>query len=172
MLQPDRIEVALAAISRFRKSWLQWGSPPSMPLPRRRSGEAHNGEAFTAPAEAMLGHPIEVLSQQEEAHYVSRGPTLNIAEASGLVADLGVAVLKLWRWIMARCGTRQASISVICPTPTKTPSQTRSRKHHGLPRRRGPDLRGWRVVPCAWPRLYRTDRLSAASASWSSYTRR
>ena len=95
MLQPDRIEVALAAISRFSKIMAAMGVTTIHAVATAAVRRAHNGEAFTAPAEAMLGHPIEVLSQQEEAHYVSRGLTLNIAEASGLVADLGGGSLEV-----------------------------------------------------------------------------
>ena len=95
MLQPDRIEVALAAISRFSKIMTAMGVRTVHAVATAAVRRAHNGEAFTGPAEAMLGHPIQVLSQQEEAHYVSRGLTLNIAEASGLVADLGGGSLEV-----------------------------------------------------------------------------
>ncbi|MGC6453920.1 MAG: hypothetical protein ACON31_08420 [Candidatus Puniceispirillaceae bacterium] len=95
MLQPDRIEVALAAMSRFSKIMTAMGVITIHAVATAAVRRAHNGEAFTAPAEAILGQPIQVLSQQEEAHYVSRGLTLNIAEASGLVADLGGGSLEV-----------------------------------------------------------------------------
>jgi len=95
MLQPDRIEVALAAISRFSKIMTAMGVSTVHAVATAAVRRADNGTAFTGPAEAMLGHPIQVLSQQEEAHYVSRGLTLNIAEATGLVADLGGGSLEV-----------------------------------------------------------------------------
>ena len=50
---------------------------------------ARNAAEFTVPAEVIIGRSIEVLSQVEEAHFVSQGLTLNIPEATGFVADLG-----------------------------------------------------------------------------------
>ena len=70
--------------------------------------DRRNAAEFTVPAEAIIGRPIEVLSQVEEAHFVSQGLTLNIPEATGFVADLGggsLEVVKLER------GTAQHSTS-------------------------------------------------------------
>ena len=81
-------------MSRFSKIMTAMGVITIHAVATAAVRRAHNGEAFTA-AEAILGQPIQVLSQQEEAHYVSRGLTLNIAEASGLVADLGGGSLEV-----------------------------------------------------------------------------
>ena len=94
-LQPERIEVALAAISRFSKIMKAMGVTTIHAVATAAVRRAQNGDDFTGPAEAMLGQPIEVLSQKEEAHYVSRGLTLNIADATGLVADLGGGSLEV-----------------------------------------------------------------------------
>ena len=56
---------------------------------------AANAADFTDPAGVILGQPVEVLSQAEEAHHVSRGLTLNMPTASGFVADLGGGSLEL-----------------------------------------------------------------------------
>ena len=95
MLQPDRIEVALAAMARFSKIMMAMRVTTVHAVATAAVRRAHNGDDFTRPAEAVLGHPIQVLSQQEEAHYVSRGLTLNIADATGLVADLGGGSLEV-----------------------------------------------------------------------------
>ncbi len=95
MLQPERIEVALAAISRFSKIMNAMGVSTIHAIATAAVRRAHNGDDFTGPAELMLGQPIQVLSQQEEADYVSRGLTLNIADATGLVADLGGGSLEV-----------------------------------------------------------------------------
>lgn len=94
-LQPERIEVALAAISRFSKIMKAMGVTTIHAVATAAVRRAQNGDDFTGPAEAMLGQHIEVLSQKEEAHYVSRGLTLNIADATGLVADLGGGSLEV-----------------------------------------------------------------------------
>ena len=95
MLQPDRIEVALAAFSRFARIMTAMGVTTVHAVATAAVRRAHNGAAFTSPAEAIIGQPIEVLSQAEEAHFVARGLTLNIPEATGLVADLGGGSLEV-----------------------------------------------------------------------------
>jgi exopolyphosphatase/guanosine-5'-triphosphate,3'-diphosphate pyrophosphatase len=50
---------------------------------------AKNGSEFRDPAENILGMPVQILSKADEANHVSRGLTLNLPEATGLVADLG-----------------------------------------------------------------------------------
>ncbi len=52
---------------------------------------AHNGDAFLVDAEEALGHPIEVISGQEEARLVYLGVAHNTAQEAGrrLVVDIG-----------------------------------------------------------------------------------
>ena len=95
MLQPERISVALAALSRFAGIMKSMGVSTVHAVATAAVRRARNAGEFTAPAEAILGHPINVLSQREEAHYVARGLTLNIPEATGLVADLGGGSLEV-----------------------------------------------------------------------------
>ena len=91
LLQPERIQVALAAMSRFAKIMTSMGVTTIHAVATAAVRRARNGAEFTKPAQAIIGSPIQVLSQTEEAHFVSRGLTLNIAEATGFVADLVVA---------------------------------------------------------------------------------
>ena len=95
MLQPERIQVALAALARFARIMSAMGVNTIHAVATAAVRRAVNGVEFTAPAEAIIGKPIQVLSQIEEAHFVSRGLTLNIPDASGLVADLGGGSLEV-----------------------------------------------------------------------------
>ena len=97
LLQPERIQVALAAMSRFAKIMTSMGVTTIHAVATAAVRRARNGAEFTKPAEAIIGSPIQVLSQTEEAHFVSRGLTLNIAEATGFVADLGGGSLEVVR---------------------------------------------------------------------------
>ena len=95
MLQSERISVALAALSRFAGIMKSMSVETIHAVATAAVRRARNAVEFTAPAEAILGQPISVLSQTEEAHYVARGLTLNIPEATGLVADLGGGSLEV-----------------------------------------------------------------------------
>ena len=102
MLQADRIQVALAAMARFAGIMKAMGVTTIHAVATAAVRRARNAVEFTGPAEAIIGQPIEVLSQDEEAHFVSQGLTLNIPEATGFVADLGggsLEVVKLERGV-------------------------------------------------------------------------
>jgi exopolyphosphatase/guanosine-5'-triphosphate,3'-diphosphate pyrophosphatase len=88
-LVQDRIEAALETITRFAAIIKAMHVSACYPIATAAVRRAKNGAAFYLPAQAILGMPIHILSQQEEANYVSRGLTLNIPDADGLVADLG-----------------------------------------------------------------------------------
>ncbi|MEC7439089.1 MAG: exopolyphosphatase, partial [Pseudomonadota bacterium] len=95
LLQPERISVALAALSRFSGIMKSMNVSTIHAVATAAVRRAKNAIEFTGPAEAILGQPINVLSQLEEAHYVARGLTLNIPDATGLVADLGGGSLEV-----------------------------------------------------------------------------
>ena len=95
LLLSDRIDVALAAMSRFAAIMQSMGVSTVHAVATAAVRRAANGDDFTAPAEAIIGHPINVLSQDEEAHFVARGLTLNMPNATGLVADLGGGSLEV-----------------------------------------------------------------------------
>ena len=95
VLQPERIQVALAALSRFAQIMSAMKVSTVHAVATAAVRRAVNSVEFTGPAEAIIGKPIQVLSQIEEAHFVSRGLTLNIPDASGLVADLGGGSLEV-----------------------------------------------------------------------------
>ena len=89
MLANDRIAVALETLTRFAAIIRAMKVDSCYPVATAAVRRASNGDEFRCPAEVILGQPIQVLSQQEEATHVARGLTLNVPEASGLVADLG-----------------------------------------------------------------------------------
>ena len=95
LLQPERISVALAALSRFSGIMKSMNVSTIHAVATAAVRRAKNAIEFPGPAEAILGQPINVLSQLEEAHYVARGLTLNIPDATGLVADLGGGSLEV-----------------------------------------------------------------------------
>ena len=95
LLQPERISVALAALSRFSGIMKSMNVSTIHAVATAAVRQAKNAIEFSGPAEAILGQPINVLSQLEEAHYVARGLTLNIPDATGLVADLGGGSLEV-----------------------------------------------------------------------------
>ena len=95
LLQPERISVALAALSRFSGIMKSMNVSTIHAVATAAVRRAKNAIELTGPAEAILGQPISVLSQKEEAHYVARGLTLNIPDATGLVADLGGGSLEV-----------------------------------------------------------------------------
>ena len=95
LLQPERISVALAALSRFSGIMKSMNVSTIHAVATAAVRRANNAIEFTGPAEAILGQAINVLSQLEEAHYVARGLTLNIPDATGLVADLGGGSLEV-----------------------------------------------------------------------------
>ena len=95
LLLPERIEVALSAMSRFAAIMNSMSVTTVHAVATAAVRRAANGDDFTIPAESIIGHPISVLSQEEEAHFVARGLTLNMPNATGLVADLGGGSLEV-----------------------------------------------------------------------------
>jgi exopolyphosphatase/guanosine-5'-triphosphate,3'-diphosphate pyrophosphatase len=95
ILRSERIEVALAALARFATIMKNMGVTKSYPVATAAVRRARNAEEFTIPASAILGQPIIILTQQEEAQHVARGVTLNVPNANGLIADLGGGSLEI-----------------------------------------------------------------------------
>ncbi len=89
LLASDRIAVALKTLTRFAAIIRAMQVDSCYPVATAAVRRAKNGDEFCRPAEAILGQPIHILSQQEEAAHVARGLILNVPEANGLVADLG-----------------------------------------------------------------------------------
>ena len=97
LLNKERIDVAVSTITRFSHVLSNMGVSRVHAVATAAVRRASNAADFIIPAEAALGHPIRVLSQSEEASYVSKGLVLNIPGASGIVADLGGGSLEIVR---------------------------------------------------------------------------
>ena len=95
MLQEERIAVSLDALARFASIMKSMGVVKTHAVATAAVRRAVNAADFTAPAGQILGEPISVLSQTDEAHHVSRGLTLNLPHATGFVADLGGGSLEI-----------------------------------------------------------------------------
>ena len=108
-LASDRIAVALETLTRFAAIIRAMKVDSCYPVATAAVRRAKNGDEFRRPAEAILGQPIHLLSQQEEATHVARGLTLNVPEASGLVADLGGGSLEI---VALKKGEIQHSVSL------------------------------------------------------------
>ena len=102
-LKQDRIDATLITVERFASIIRAMDVSACYPIATAAVRRAKNGDAFSLPAEEMLGMAIQILSQEEEATYVSRGLTLNIPDADGLVADLGggsIEIVALQKGVM------------------------------------------------------------------------
>ena len=97
VLNKERINVAVTTITRFAHVLSNMGVSRVHAVATAAVRRAANAADFITPAEAALGHPIRVLSQREEANYVSKGLVLNMPGASGIVADLGGGSLEIVR---------------------------------------------------------------------------
>ena len=88
-LNPERVQYALETLTRFSAIIKELTVNSCYPIATAAVRRAKNGAEFTKPAQDILGHPVKILSQADEINHVSRGLTLNLPEASGLIADLG-----------------------------------------------------------------------------------
>ena len=109
VLLQDRIDLALATITRFAAIIRAMGVKVCYPIATAAVRRAKNASEFCVPAEQILGQPIQVLSQEDEANYVSQGLTLNVPEADGLVADLGGGSIEI---VALEKGRKAQSVSL------------------------------------------------------------
>ena len=109
MLASDRIAVALETLTRFAAIIRAMKVDSCYPVATAAVRRAGNGDEFRRPAEVILSQSIQILSQQEEAAHVARGLTLNVPEASGLVADLGGGSIEI---VALEKGEIQHSVSL------------------------------------------------------------
>jgi exopolyphosphatase/guanosine-5'-triphosphate,3'-diphosphate pyrophosphatase len=95
LLAQDAIDVALAALRRFRglcdilhvrKMWA---------IATAACRDARNGQAFIKEAERICRTPISILSGKREAHLTALGVVSGIHKPDGIVGDLGGGSLEL-----------------------------------------------------------------------------
>ncbi len=89
VLHTDGIDQALATLARFRRILRACGVEELEALATAAVRTARDGGDFLRDAEAVLGHPISLLSGREEAASCALGVLGGIADADGVVVDLG-----------------------------------------------------------------------------------
>ena len=90
-LQPDAIERGLDCLRRFQQLLSEVSDCPVRVVATNALRAAHNREEFIAPAEQILGCPVEVIAGREEARLVYLGVAHTLADDddSRLVIDIG-----------------------------------------------------------------------------------
>ncbi|OLP58512.1 exopolyphosphatase [Xaviernesmea oryzae] len=89
------VERAIAALHRFRALSVQARAKTTFVLATAAARDASNGPDFIRRAEAILHHPVRVLSGEEEAYYSALGVISGYHDPDGIVGDLGGGSLEL-----------------------------------------------------------------------------
>jgi exopolyphosphatase/guanosine-5'-triphosphate,3'-diphosphate pyrophosphatase len=95
LLAPDAIDVALAALRRFRALCDALEVERTWAIATAACRDAKNGGAFIEQAERIVGTPIEILSGKREAHLTALGIVSGIHKPDGIAGDLGGGSLEL-----------------------------------------------------------------------------
>ncbi|HEY8005004.1 MAG TPA: Ppx/GppA phosphatase family protein [Phenylobacterium sp.] len=96
-LSPEGVEVALAAIRRFRAVLDGWRSEDVTAAATAAVREAADGPAFLKRIREETGLVVRVLSGEEEARFAALGVIAGQPDAEGVVGDLGGSSLELVR---------------------------------------------------------------------------
>jgi exopolyphosphatase/guanosine-5'-triphosphate,3'-diphosphate pyrophosphatase len=96
-LSPEGVEVALAALRRFRAVLDGWSAANVHVVATAAVRDASDGEAFLQRIGDDTGLTVRVLSGEEEARYAALGVIAGQPGAEGVVGDMGGASLELVR---------------------------------------------------------------------------
>lgn len=96
-LSPEGVEVALAALRRFRAVLDGWRGEAVTAAATAAVREAADGPAFLKRVREETGLAVRVLSGEEEARFAALGVIAGQPDAEGLVGDLGGSSLELVR---------------------------------------------------------------------------
>jgi exopolyphosphatase / guanosine-5'-triphosphate,3'-diphosphate pyrophosphatase len=96
-LSPEGVEIALAAIHRFRALLDGWRAEDVTAAATAAVREAADGPAFLKRIREETGLAVRVLSGEEEARYAALGVIAGQPDAEGVVGDLGGSSLELVR---------------------------------------------------------------------------
>lgn len=94
-LAPAGIEAALRALKRFATLIDAQGVARVFPVATAAVRDASDGREFAKRVHAEVGIPLRILTGQEEAHLSALGVRAGVADATGIVGDLGGASLEL-----------------------------------------------------------------------------
>jgi exopolyphosphatase/guanosine-5'-triphosphate,3'-diphosphate pyrophosphatase len=95
LLAPDAIDIAFAALRRFRALCDTLQVRHIWAIATAACRDARNGRAFIAEAARICRTPITILSGKREAHLTALGVISGIHRPDGLVGDLGGGSLEL-----------------------------------------------------------------------------
>ncbi|WP_081581666.1 Ppx/GppA family phosphatase [Pararhodospirillum photometricum] len=95
LLNPEGKGLALAAVSRYARLAEAMGVGTLDLVATAAIRDAWDGPAFVAEIEAATGHPVTVLSGEDEARMAALGVLCGLPDANGMVADLGGGSLEL-----------------------------------------------------------------------------
>ncbi|WP_340647292.1 Ppx/GppA phosphatase family protein [Phenylobacterium sp.] len=96
-LSPDGIEVAMAAMRRFRAVLDGLNASEIMVVATAAARDAIDGREFLARVQAETGLRVRILTGEEEARYAALGVVAGQPDAHGVVGDLGGSSLELIR---------------------------------------------------------------------------
>jgi exopolyphosphatase/guanosine-5'-triphosphate,3'-diphosphate pyrophosphatase len=94
-LSEEGVEMALANLPRFTRMAHAMGAAKIDLLATAAVREAENGAWFIAEVERRCGHPVRVLSGEEEARISALGVLAGMPDADGVMGDLGGGSLEL-----------------------------------------------------------------------------
>jgi exopolyphosphatase/guanosine-5'-triphosphate,3'-diphosphate pyrophosphatase len=95
VLNPDGTDMALRAVRRFAELARRMGVEKLDLVATAAVRDAWDGAAFVKALEEVSGHPVSVLSGEQEAKTAALGVLCGLPEADGMVADLGGGSLEL-----------------------------------------------------------------------------
>ena len=94
-LSPEGIEMAMAALRRFRAVLDATRPAEVFPVGTAAIRDAEDGAAFVERVKAETGLTLRVISGEEEARYAALGVLAGAPDGAGVVGDLGGASLEL-----------------------------------------------------------------------------
>jgi exopolyphosphatase/guanosine-5'-triphosphate,3'-diphosphate pyrophosphatase len=103
-LSPEGVEIALAALRRFRAVLKGFGDHEIFAAATAAVREAADGQAFLRRVRTETGLQVRLLSGEDEARYGALGVIAGQPEAEGVVGDIGGSSLELVRVEAGRPG--------------------------------------------------------------------
>jgi exopolyphosphatase/guanosine-5'-triphosphate,3'-diphosphate pyrophosphatase len=94
-LSEEGVEMALVNLPRFTRMARGMGASKVDMLATAAVREAENGAEFIAEVEQRCGHPVRILSGEEEARISALGVLAGMPNADGVMGDLGGGSLEL-----------------------------------------------------------------------------
>jgi exopolyphosphatase / guanosine-5'-triphosphate,3'-diphosphate pyrophosphatase len=107
-LSPEGVELAVAALRRFRLLISSMGIKKIDVIATAAVRNARDGAAFVARVAVECGLTVRVISGEDEARYSAEGVLAGAADADGVVGDLGGSSLELVRVAFNAVGEQES----------------------------------------------------------------